>query len=193
MVFHWSLNDSKFHQVSTTLLSILGDLNRAIVWMISIRPPIFNSSSPLWGLFQVHQLKLVLPLLSCFMAFLVLWHDPCICRSFHFLLFLLCDSQGRQSPLYSRYFLLIIIWPGHPFASQNPREYYEFLSPRRILVYLVVWLHLNFLYNSQWITLPTQSFLVLYSLSATLLQLLFMGFMVSSQSQNNKQLIFCCI
>ena len=38
MVFHWNLSDSKSPQVSRTLLSILGDLNNAVVWMVSTRP-----------------------------------------------------------------------------------------------------------------------------------------------------------
>ena len=46
MVFHWSLNDSKFPEVSRTLLSILTDLNNAVVWMVSTRPLIFKSCSP---------------------------------------------------------------------------------------------------------------------------------------------------
>ena len=33
MVFHWSLSNSKFPQVSGTLLSILAVLNDAVVWM----------------------------------------------------------------------------------------------------------------------------------------------------------------
>ena len=46
MVFHWSLSDSKSPQVSRTLLSILGVLNYAVVWMVSTLPPISKSSSP---------------------------------------------------------------------------------------------------------------------------------------------------
>ena len=44
MVFHWSLNNSKSPQVSWTLLSILADLNNAVVWMVSACPP---TSKPL--------------------------------------------------------------------------------------------------------------------------------------------------
>ena len=47
MVFHWSLRDNKSHRISRTHLSILVDLNNAVVWMVSIRPPISNLSSPL--------------------------------------------------------------------------------------------------------------------------------------------------
>ena len=45
MFFHWSLNDSKSPKVSRTLLSILLDLNNAVVWMVST-PFISKSSSP---------------------------------------------------------------------------------------------------------------------------------------------------
>ena len=40
------LSNSKFPQVSRTLLSILGDLNNLVVWMISTCPLISKSSSP---------------------------------------------------------------------------------------------------------------------------------------------------
>ena len=46
MGFHWSLSDSKFPQVSRTLLSILAVLNNAVIWMVSTRPPTSKSSSP---------------------------------------------------------------------------------------------------------------------------------------------------
>ena len=50
MVFHLSLSDSKSPQVSRTLLSILADLNHAVVWMLSTRPLTSKSSSPLSNL-----------------------------------------------------------------------------------------------------------------------------------------------
>ena len=46
MVFHWSLRDSKFPQVSRTLLSILAVLNNVVAWMVSTYPPTSKSSSP---------------------------------------------------------------------------------------------------------------------------------------------------
>ena len=46
MVFHWSLSDTKYPQVSRTLLSILGDLNNAVVWIVSTDSFISKSSSP---------------------------------------------------------------------------------------------------------------------------------------------------
>ena len=45
VVFFWSLSDSKSHQVSRTLLSILADLSNAVVWVVYICPLISKSSS----------------------------------------------------------------------------------------------------------------------------------------------------
>ena len=50
----------------------------------------------------------------------------------------------------------------------------------------------NFLHISQWITLPTQSCLVLYSFCANLLHSLIMWLMVSSRSLHNLHLQFFC-
>ena len=47
MVFHWSVSGSKFPQISRTFLSIVPDLNNVLVWMVTSRPPISNSSKPL--------------------------------------------------------------------------------------------------------------------------------------------------
>ena len=60
------------------------------------------------------------------------------------------------------------------------------------IYYLVVWLNFNFLHNSQWITFPTQSCLVLYSFCAGLLHSLMWVF-VSSLSLHKLHLLFCCV
>ena len=46
MVFHWSLSDTKSPHVFRTLLSIIADLNNAIVWIVCTCPLISMSSSP---------------------------------------------------------------------------------------------------------------------------------------------------
>ena len=46
MVFHWSLSDSKSPQVSMTRLRILAALSKAVVWIVSTRPPTSKSSRP---------------------------------------------------------------------------------------------------------------------------------------------------
>ena len=53
------------------------------------------------------------------------------------------------------------------------------------IYHLFVWSNLNLLPISQWITLPTQPFLVLYSFCTNLLHLLIMWLMVSSLSPYN--------
>ena len=45
MIFQWNLSDSQSPQVSRTLLSILADLNSAVVWIVSTHPLISKSSS----------------------------------------------------------------------------------------------------------------------------------------------------
>ena len=45
MVFHWSLSDNKSPRVSWTHLSILTDLNDAVVWTVSTCPVMSKSSS----------------------------------------------------------------------------------------------------------------------------------------------------
>ena len=45
-VFHISVSDNKFPQVSRTLLSILVELNNAVVWIVSTYPLILKPSCP---------------------------------------------------------------------------------------------------------------------------------------------------
>ena len=58
---------------------------------------------------------------------------------------------------------------------------------------LFIWSNFNFLHNSLWITVPTQSCLVLYSFYANLLHSLFMWLIVSSLSSHYLHLLFCCV
>ena len=46
-IFLSSLSDCKSPRVTRTFLSILADLNNAIVWTVVARPPISNSSIPI--------------------------------------------------------------------------------------------------------------------------------------------------
>ena len=61
------------------------------------------------------------------------------------------------------------------------------------IYHLFVWSNLNFLHISKWITLPTQSSLILYSFCANLLHSLIMWLMVSSLSLHSLHLLFCCV
>ena len=61
------------------------------------------------------------------------------------------------------------------------------------IYHLLVWPNLSFLQISQWIILPTQSCLALYSLYASLLHSLIIWLMVSSLSPNSLHLLFCWV
>ena len=52
MVFHWILSDNKSPQVCWTLLSILADLNNAVIYMVSILPLFYDSFSIILLLFH---------------------------------------------------------------------------------------------------------------------------------------------
>ena len=61
------------------------------------------------------------------------------------------------------------------------------------IYHLLVWSNLNFFHISQWITLPTKSCLVLYTLCANLLHSLIMWLIVSSLSPHSLHLLFCWV
>ena len=61
------------------------------------------------------------------------------------------------------------------------------------IYHLLEWSNFNFLHDSQWIPLPTQSFLVLYSFGASLLHSHIMWLIVSSLSPHNQHLLFYCV
>ena len=65
MMSHWSLSDCESPQVSSTLVSILTDLNDPVVLMVNdtVFLPI------IWWQYQDHHLQLVQPSLSCFIVF----------------------------------------------------------------------------------------------------------------------------
>ena len=147
-----SLGDSKSSQVSRTFLSNLTDLNNSILWIVSTSPQISRSIQVplliLWVLFQVCQLQLISPSLSCsivvcFLFFSVAWQSLDAYLSFCFLLLILCGLPERQSSQFGRFSffflrwlsLRLIVWPrlDDPFVSQNPREFCPSHSPGRIL------------------------------------------------------------
>ena len=66
-------------------------------------------------------------------------------------------------------------------------------GPWLCIYHLLVWTNLNFLHITQWITLPTQSCIALYSFCANLQHSLIMWLIVSSLSPHILHLLFCCI
>ena len=86
MVLRCSLSDTQSLQVSKTLFSILVDVKSAGLSLLVLLFPSLTIHSPiLWGLFQVHQLKIVSPSPSCsIVVFYVLWQSLYIFIFFHF-------------------------------------------------------------------------------------------------------------
>ena len=118
MVFHWSLSDSKSPKVSRTLLSILVNLDNAVVWMVSTCPLISKSFSPFTNPLRiVLRAPITFGVTITFLLhrfFLVLSQGQDIYLYFHFFKILLRGLLRQQSPLFSRlYFLLIITRSGH--------------------------------------------------------------------------------
>ena len=61
------------------------------------------------------------------------------------------------------------------------------------IYHLLAWSIFNFLHISQLVTLPTQSYLALYSFCANLLHSHIMWLLVSSLSPHSLHLLFCCV
>ena len=203
MVFHWSLSDSKSPQVSRTLLSILAILNNAVVWMVSTRPPTSKSSSPFSNpLVTVPNAPITIAMFHSF--FNSLTRSSYLSFFSHSFIFIQWSAGTVKSTILQVLcFLLIIIKSG--LLAGIRRSVCMLKSHRCLCVvfsrtgagfciyHLLVWLNLNFLHISQWITLPTQSCLTLYSLCAHLLRSLIIWLMVSSLSPHSLYLLFCCV
>ena len=123
----------------------------------------------------MHQLQLVSLSLSCPLAFLIL--------SFRFIEFSFCGPPGWQNSLFGWFSLLSTItrsgrlveirWCG--CISKSQRGLCILISwtvSGLCICHSIEWSNFNFLHNSQWITLPTQLCLILYSFCASLLHLL---------------------
>ena len=111
MVFHWSFSYNKSPHVSRTLLSILTDLNNAVVWMVSARPLISKSSRPFINpLVTVSGAPItngitVTFTFHCLFVFPALWQGVGTYLSFFFFFFFFSFtpwSAGRLSVFISR-------------------------------------------------------------------------------------------
>ena len=208
MVFHWTQSDSKSPQVSRTLLSILAVRNNVVVWIVSTRPLISKSSSPFCNpLVTVPNAPITIGIIvncmfhSYFNSLARSRYLSFFSHSFSFILWL--AGTAKLTILQVLFFLLIIIRSGllaeiRWYVCMS--KYYWSLcvlfsrtGAGLYIYHLLVWLNLNFLHISQWITLPTQSYLVLYSFCSNLLHSLIMWLMVSSLSLHSLHLLFCCV
>ena len=166
MVFHWILSDHKSPQVSRTLLSILADLDNAVVWMGSTFPLISKSSSPFNNsLVTVPKAPITIGInLTFILSFFSLsfnftkWSVRTVKSTILQVLFLF---------FFLFFFLLTITRSGRLAEikwsvgiSKSQRSLCISFSRRDSglwIYYLFAWSNFNFLQNSQWITLPTQS------------------------------------
>ena len=206
MVFHWSLSDSEFPQVSWTHLSILALLNNVVVWMVSTHLPTFKSSSPFSNhLVTVPNIPVTIGIIVTFIFhsfFNSLARSRYLSLFSHFFSFILWSAETAKSTILQvLFFLLIIIRSGHlaeirwsTCTSKSHRSLcvlFSWTGAGLCIDHLLVWSNLDSLHIFQWITLPTQSCLVLYSLCTNLLHSLIMWLMVSSLSPHCLHLLFC--
>ena len=113
---------------------------------------------------------------------------------FHFHLFVWWNSKIHKMTnsyllVYLTLSLVFVLRFGDLSGSQNPREFYALHFLWQILTWayniFFVWSNFNPLHNSQLITFPTQSCLVLYSFRSSLLPS-FMSLTVSSLGPHNR-------
>ena len=204
MVFHWSLSDSKSPQVSRTRLRILAVLSNAVIWIVSTRPPTSKSSrhfnNPL-----VIVPKAPIPITFMFHSFFnSLARSRNITFFSHSFRFILWSARTAKSTILQiLFFLLIIIRSGLLVGIRwsvcRLKSYrslcvsFSRTGAGLCINHLLVWSNLNFLHNSQWITLLSQSCLALYSFCANLLHWLIMWLIVSSLSPHSLHLLFRCV
>ena len=183
MVFHWSLSDSKFPQVSSTLLSILVVLNDDVVWMVSTCSPTSKSSSPFSNpLVTVRNALITIGIIvTCMFQFFQFPSKvEVLIRLFTFFQFYSVVSWDSKVDYFASYpFLLIIIksvllaeirWSVClPKSHRSLCVSFSRTGAGLYIYHLFVWSNLYFLHISQLITLPAQSCLVLYSFCANLL------------------------
>ena len=184
MVFHWTLSDSKSPQVSRTRLRILAVLSDAVIWIVSTRPPTSNFSMPFNNpLVIVPKAPTTIGTIVAVM-FHSQFHSLARSRylsffshSFRFILW--SAGTAKSTILWILFFLLIIIrsglltrirWSVCMLKSHRSLcASFSRIGAGLCIYHLFVWSNWNFWHISQWVTLPTQSWLALYSFCTNLL------------------------
>ena len=120
-----------------------------------------------------------------------------------FQFYFVVNRDSKDHSFASSPFLLIIISSsrlaeikGSVCMSKPQKNLYVSFSrtgTRLCIYHWFVWTNFNFLHNFQWMTMPTKSYLVLYSFYANLLHSLIMWLIVSSLSLHNLHLQFCSV
>ena len=142
MVFRWSLSDGKSPQVSRTILSILDDLNNAVVWMVSTCAVIFKSSSPCANsLVTVPRVPITIGIILTFIfhSFINSLAGTYLFFSLSFNFTLWSARTAKSTILQVLFFCWLLlgldVWQrlGHPFVSENPRGVSACHSPEQML------------------------------------------------------------
>ena len=110
-VFHWRLSDSKSPQVLRILLSILAVFKNAVVGMVSISPPITNSSSPLSKTLQSipsASITLCITVTLIFHSFLAIWEIKILVSLS--LIFILWSTVTAKSTIRRVLFFLFLFF-----------------------------------------------------------------------------------
>ena len=208
MVFHWSLSDSKSPQVSRTRVRILAVLSNAVVRIVSNCPPTSKSFMPFNNPFVI--LSNAPITIGTFVTFMFHCFFNSLARfrylsffspSFRFILW---SAGTAKSTILQILFLLLIIMRSGLLAGirwsvcmlkshRSLCETFSWTGAGLCIYHLFIWSNWNFLHISQWITLPTQLCLALYSFCANLLHSLIMWLFISSLSPHSLHLLFCCV
>ena len=175
--------ESRWQQVSRILLSILTDLSNAVVYIVSPCLLISKSSSPCTNPFGTVARA---PITVIFLFHIFFNFLPKIqVLIFLFAFFQLYSVVSRDRKVHSSlsslifvdYYLAEIRWSVFMLESQLILCFLFSRTDSGLCIYhLFVWSNLNFLHSSLWITLPTQSCLVLYSFCANFLHSLILSF-----------------
>ena len=203
MVFHWSVSDSKSPQVSRTRLRILTVFSNAVIWILSTRPPTSQSSRPFNNPFDiVPKVPITIGTIVTFMFhsfFNTLARSKYLSFFAHSFRFILWSARTTKSTILQIFFFLLIIvrsgllagirWSVCILKSHRSLCVLFSRTGAGLCIYhLLIWSNFNFLHISQWMTLPTQSCLALYS-CANLLHSLFIWLIVSSLSLHSLHLL----
>ena len=176
--------------------------------MVSTRPPTSKSSSPFSNpLVTVPNAPITIGIIvtcmfhSFFNSLARSRYLSLFSHSFSFTLW--SAGTAKSTILQVLFFLLIIIksgllagirWSVCMLKSHRSLcEAFSRTGAQLCIYHLLEWSNLNFLHISQWITLPTQSSLALYSRCANLLHSLIIWLMVSSLSPHSLHLLFCWV
>ena len=141
MIFYWSLSDNISPYVFGTLLSILTDLNNAVVWMVLTRPLISKSPNPCTNpLLTVPSVSITIGTLLLLCALVYLFPSKVSIVIYRFAFFQFYPMVSRNGKVYysaGSFFhffccwllLGLVVWVrlGGPFVSQNPWEFCYYL------------------------------------------------------------------